>query len=126
MDKLFRNYVIGILLIILGQIINLSSANYGVGYAISGVLIALLFIISIKTELMKKREFLFMQLGLISVFFLPGIINFISILFIINFDFSSIRFSIDSKLLIFKSLLEISGYLISILCLIRYITDKDK
>lgn len=126
MDKLFRNYVIGILLIILGQIINLSNANYGAGYAISGVLIALLFIISIKTELMKKREFLFMQLGLISVFFLSGIISFISILYIINFDFSSIRFSIDPKILIFINLLEISGYLIAILCLIRYITDKDK
>lgn len=126
MDKLFKIYVIGILLIILGQLINLSNANYGVVYAISGVLIALLFIISIKTELMKKREFLFMQLGLISVFFLSGIISFISILYIINFDFSSIRFSIDPKLLIFINLLEISGYLIAILCLIRYITDKDK
>lgn len=126
MNKLFKIYVIGILLIILGQLINLSSTNYGAGFVISGALIALLFVISIKTELMRKREFLFMQLGLISVFFLSGIISFISILFIINFNFSSLKFSIDSKLIIFEDLLQISGYLIAILSLNRYITDKDK
>lgn len=127
MGKLFRIYVSGISLIIFGQLVNGVSGSAG-GYSIfvSGVLTALLFTISIKPELMKKREFLFMQLCLISVFFLIEVINYSTIFYFIYIVKNCTTGILTPLQVILIKLLPILGYLIAILCLINYAANKDK
>lgn len=129
MCKLFKVYVLGICSVILGQLLNAAFSNTYQGYIEGVILIVLLFIVSIKTELMEKKEFLFTQLGLLSVFFIVKLLSFIMILGLYtSFQGSTnVSFSFNPKLYLFLNLIQLFGFLVSIICLAGYYkkTNQD-
>ncbi|MDV3426215.1 MAG: hypothetical protein LIR50_03360 [Bacillota bacterium] len=128
MNKLFKIYVLGICSVILGQLLNAALSNTYQGYIESVILIVLLFIVSIKTELMGKKEFLFMQLGLLSVFLIIKLSGFIMLLDLyISFQGSTnVSFSFNLKIYLFSNLIQLFGFLISIICLAGYYKKTSK
>lgn len=127
MNKLFKIYVTGILLIIFGQLINGASGSVGgYGIFISGVLTALLFAVSVKPELMKKGDFLFAQLGLMIVFFLIEIINYIIIFYYVCIIKNCTTGILTPLQVVLVKLIPILGYLITILCLINFVSRKNE
>ena len=128
MYKLFKIYILGICSVILGQLLNAEISNTYQGYIESVILIALLFIVSIKTELMEEKEFLFMQLGLLSVFFIIKLSGFITFLDLyVSFQgCTNVNFSYNPKLYLFYNLIQLFGFLISIVCLAVYYKKTNK
>lgn len=126
MNKLFKTYVVSICIVILGQLIYASFASSIICYFISIPFIIFLFMISLKTEFMEKKEFLFMQLVLASTFFiyqltsLPVISAFMGGINFINGGFSMQSF------IMYASILKLIGYAASIICLIKYNFNKNK
>lgn len=128
MNKLFKIYVTGICSAILGQLLNAAFSNTYQGYIESVILIVLLFIVSIKTELLEKKEFLFMQLGLLSVYLIIKILGFITFLDLyVSFQgCTNVNFSFNPKLYLFSNLIQLFGFLISIICLAVYYKKTNK
>jgi len=128
MNKLFKIYVLGVCSVILGQLLNAAMANTYQDYIGSTILIVLLFIVSIKTELMGQKEFLFMQLRLLSVFFIVKLSGFIMILglYISSQGSTNISFSFNPKLYLFSNLIQLFGFLTSIICLAEYYKKLSK
>lgn len=128
MSRSFKFYVMGICCVILGQLLIALFSNTYQGYIESVILIVLLFIISIKTEFMEKKEFLFMQLGLLSVFFIAKLSSFIIILDLYtSFQGSkNVSFSFNPKLYLFSDVIQLFGFLISIACLAVYYKKNSK
>ena len=124
MNKLFKTYVVSICIVILGQLIYASFASSIICYFVSIPFIIFLFMISLKTELMEKKEFLFIQLVLVSTFFiyeltsLPVISAFMGGINFINSGFSMQSF------IMCTSILKLLGYAVSIICLIKYNFNK--
>ncbi|GEM_PF-3763575 len=126
MDRLFKNYIISIFCIILFKLIHATIANYWQSYIVSVVLIALLFAISAKVELMRKKEFLIMQLLLMSVFLILEVLYFATIiLMVIKLGYSSMSFTLSPILWLATEALQILGYIGAIVCLVRYNSTKN-
>lgn len=124
MNKLFKTYVVSICIVILGQLIYASFASSVLVYFLSIPFIIFLFSISLKPELMESKEFLFVQLGLVSTFFIYKLTSLpVMSAFIGGTNFLSGGFSLNSFIL-FADILKLLGYAASIVCLIKYNINK--
>lgn len=124
MNKLFRGYVISISIVILGQLIYASFASNILYYLLSILFIIFLFTISLKPELMENKEFLFSQLVLAATFFIYTLISS-PVIYAFTGGVELKGFSFDSLILI-GDILKLSGYALSILCLIKYNLPKKQ
>lgn len=126
MNKLFKTYVISICIVILGQLIYASFASSIICYFVSIPFIIFLFMISLKTEFMEKKEFLFMQLVLASTFFIYQLTSLPVIsAFMGGINFKNGGFSMQSFIM-YADILKLIGYAISIICLIKYNFNKKQ